>query len=82
MTETVAVPLRAFVILARFAGWAVLLLVPGMRWFFRRRINYDNERGKGDHRHLEGREEQFSFSIVATLVADFLSVVKRVRGES
>ncbi len=40
MTATVAVPLWAFVILAGFAGWAVLvlLLVPGMRWFFRRRI--------------------------------------------
>jgi glycerol-3-phosphate O-acyltransferase len=40
MNQTVAVPLWAFVILAGFAGWAVLvlLLVPGMRWFFRRRI--------------------------------------------
>ena len=40
MTATVAVPLWAFVMLAGFAGWAVLvlLLVPGMRWFFRRRI--------------------------------------------
>lgn len=40
MTETVAMPLWAFVILTGFAGWAalVLLLVPGMRWFFRRRI--------------------------------------------
>ncbi len=40
MTATVAVPLWAFVILVGFAGWAVLvlLLVPGMRWFFRRRI--------------------------------------------
>jgi len=40
MTQTVAVPLWAFVILAGLAGWAalVLMLVPGMRWFFRRRI--------------------------------------------
>ena len=40
MTATVAVPLWAFVILAGLAAWAalVLLLVPGMRWFFRRRI--------------------------------------------
>ncbi len=40
MLQTIAVPLWAFVILAGFAGWAVLvmLLVPGMRWFFRRRI--------------------------------------------
>lgn len=40
MTATVTVPLWAFVMLTGFAGWAVLvlLLVPGMRWFFRRRI--------------------------------------------
>lgn len=40
MTQTVSVPLWAFLVLLGFAGWAllVLLLVPGMRWFFRRRI--------------------------------------------
>ena len=45
-------------------------------------VAYDNERGKGDHRHLEGREERYSFSTVEALVADFLSDVKRVRGET
>ena len=45
-------------------------------------VGYDNERGKGDHRHLEGREEAYSFSTVEALVADFLSDVKRVRGEA
>ena len=48
----------------------------------KRLIAYDNERGKGDHRHREGHEEQYSFSTVETLIADFLSDVKRVRGES
>lgn len=40
MGQTVAVPLWAFLILAGLAAWAalVMLLVPGMRWFFRRRI--------------------------------------------
>ncbi len=40
MTATVAVPLWVLIVLAGFAAWAVLvlLLVPGMRWFFRRRI--------------------------------------------
>ena len=40
MNQTVALPLWAFAILAGFALWAILvmLLVPGMRWFFRRRI--------------------------------------------
>ena len=41
MSETVTLPWWAFLILAALAGWAalVLLLAPGMRWFFRRRIN-------------------------------------------
>jgi hypothetical protein len=48
----------------------------------RRVVGYDNERGKGDHRHLEGREEPYTFSSVETLVADFLSGVRNERGES
>ncbi len=41
MSTSVAVPLWALVVLAALAAWAVLvlMLVPGMRWFFRRRIN-------------------------------------------
>lgn len=41
MGQTVAVPLWLFVLLVALAGWAflVLLLVPGMRWYFRGRIN-------------------------------------------
>ena len=41
MTASVAVPLWLFVLMALLALWAagVLLLAPGMRWFFRRRIN-------------------------------------------
>lgn len=47
-----------------------------------RLVGCDNERGKGDHRHLEGREEKYAFSTVETLISDFLSDVKRVRGKS
>jgi hypothetical protein len=43
-----------------------------------RLVGYDNERGKGDHR---GREEAYRFTIPEALVADFLSDVKRLRGE-
>jgi glycerol-3-phosphate O-acyltransferase len=41
MTQTVALPLWLVAVLVVLAGWAalVLLLAPGMRWFFRRRIN-------------------------------------------
>ena len=48
----------------------------------KRVVGYDNERGKGDHRHIGGSEEPYAFSSVETLVADFLSDVRRVRGES
>jgi Family of unknown function (DUF6516) len=47
----------------------------------KRLICYDNERGKGDHRHYEGREEPYSFTTPEALIEDFLADVKRVRGE-
>jgi hypothetical protein len=47
-----------------------------------RLVGYDNEPGKGDHRHIEGKEEQYAFSTVEILVADFLADVRRLRGES
>lgn len=46
-----------------------------------RLVGYDNEAGKGDHRHLEGREEPYRFTSVEQLIADFLADVRRVRGE-
>lgn len=36
-----------------------------------RRVAYDNERGKGDHRHIGGREERYEFSSVEQLLEDF-----------
>ncbi|WP_235062978.1 toxin-antitoxin system TumE family protein [Paramagnetospirillum caucaseum] len=47
----------------------------------RRLIGYDNERGKGDHRHIDGREEAYSFTTPEGLVADFLADIRRMRGE-
>lgn len=35
------------------------------------RVRYDNERGKGDHRHVRGEEESYVFSTVEQLLADF-----------
>jgi len=45
-------------------------------------VGYDNERGKGDHRHVKGHEEAYEFSTVDKLVADFLGDVhiRRQRG--
>jgi glycerol-3-phosphate O-acyltransferase len=46
MSEHVVLPVWVFAILAMLAGWTVLtlILVPGLRWFFRRRINAAIER--------------------------------------
>ena len=45
-----------------------------------REVGYDNERGKGDHRHLQGVETAYAFTTVERLVADFWSDVGRLRG--
>ena len=45
----------------------------------RRVIGYDNERGKGDHRHYGSREEPYEFSTAERMVADFLDDVERER---
>ncbi len=44
-----------------------------------RMIGYDNEAGKGDHRHLGGREEPYRFTTPEQLLADFLADVSAAR---
>ena len=44
-------------------------------------VRYDNESGKGDHRHLGGREESYRFKDVETLTADFLEEIEKARKE-
>ncbi len=46
-----------------------------------RLVGYDNERGKGDHRHYLDREEVYAFSSVEQLLADFKADVERLRGQ-
>jgi len=41
-------------------------------------MRYDNEAGKGDHRHIDGREEAYAFSDAETLLADFYDDVERI----
>ena len=45
-----------------------------------RDIGYDNERGKGDHRHFEGVETAYAFSTVEQLMADFWADVRALTG--
>jgi hypothetical protein len=44
-------------------------------------VGYDNERGKGDHRHFQGVETAYRFTTVERLIADFWRDVRRLRGE-
>jgi hypothetical protein len=40
-------------------------------------VGYDNETGKGDHRHYRDREEPYAFVTMERLIADFWNDVKR-----
>lgn len=35
------------------------------------RVRYDNERGKGDHRHIGDREMEYTFTTIEELLDDF-----------
>lgn len=48
----------------------------------RREVGYDNERGKGDHRHFKGEESPYRFTTVERLFEDFAIDVRRFRGET
>ena len=45
----------------------------------RRVLGYDNERGKGDHRHVGNHEEAFAFSSIEELLARFTAEVEAMR---
>lgn len=42
-------------------------------------VGYDNERGKGDHRHYGTTEEQYDFTTVEQLMSDFEADVDKYR---
>lgn len=45
----------------------------------KRIVGFDNERGKGDHYHLDGRELPYRFENVDKLISDFLQEIERRR---
>ena len=45
----------------------------------RRLIGFDNERGKGDHCHIGGKEHPYRFSGPEQLIEDFIEEVQRCR---
>ena len=42
-------------------------------------VRYDNETGKGDHRHIDGHEEPYNFRSVEVRVDDFLRDIDQAR---
>ena len=70
--------------------WKVPQNVPGSahtfkcRLFYghpgRRVIGYDNERGKGDHKHQDELETPYTFVSLDKLIDDFLAEVAARRG--
>ena len=44
-------------------------------------LRYDNESGKGDHRHMGGKETTYAFVSIDQLLDDFLADVARWKGE-
>jgi hypothetical protein len=44
-------------------------------------LRYDNESGKGDHRHMGGKETTYAFVSLDQLLDDFLADVARGKGE-
>ena len=69
--------------------WRLHKPVPGCRHQFKYRFffgrddgtclfRYDNERGKGDHKHLEGAELPYLFRSLEDTFADFLADIATV----
>ena len=42
-------------------------------------VRYDNEKGKGDHKHLREHEEPYTYTTLAQLMEDFLADVERAK---
>lgn len=45
-------------------------------------LRYDNETGKGDHRHFGGRESSYAFTTPEQLIADFQKDIARWNHEN
>ena len=74
---------------AQMVIWKVRQAVPGSTHDYKYRLaylvdgvcvlRYDNESGKGDHRHWGDAESAYAFSGTDQLLADFLADIERWR---
>ncbi len=44
-------------------------------------VGYDNERGKGDHKHIQGNEYPYVFTTPVQLLKDFYTDVRKAGGD-
>ena len=69
--------------------WKVPKPVPPTEHFYKYRavyvvngvriVGFDNERGKGDHCHIDGKEVPYAFTSVEKLLEDFIAAVETRR---
>lgn len=45
-------------------------------------VDFDNERGKGDHKHVLDVESAYRFTTLKMLLEDFAAAIKQVTGRS
>lgn len=45
-------------------------------------LRYDNETGKGDHRHVDGKENAYMFTTPEQLITDFQNDIERWNHEN
>ena len=77
--------LQAVILFEQLVVWRVPTPVPPTEHGFKYRavyakdgvriVGFDNERGKGDHCHLDGQEMPYTFTGVGPLVEDFIAAV-------
>lgn len=77
---------------AEIVAWEIPHPLPGSAHGYKYRLafvvegecvlRYDNEAGKGGHKHIGGKEVPYAFSTVDRLVADFLQDVTRWHDEN
>ena len=71
--------------------WKIDRPVPGSQHLYKYRLayvvdeecvlRYDNEAGKGDHRHVGDQEFDYAFRSIESLLSDFESEVRRLNDE-
>lgn len=76
---------------AELVLWQLPVPLPGSTHFYKYRlayvvrgvcvVRYDNESGKGDHRHFKGKESRNTFDDVDRLLAAFQRDIERINRE-